>query len=287
MTTTIAPDSPVAVTPRATPPGLKVTQARVIKSEWIKLRSLRSTLIALGVSVVVVIGLGLLFAAFKSGQISGPNNGQGGGGPARGATDPTGISLSGVTLAQLIVGSLGVMIAAGEYSTGMIRSSLAAVPKRLPVLWAKILVFAAVTFVLMLVASLLAFLGGQAVLSSGSAASASLGDPGVLRAVLGSAVQLAGVGVLGLALGALLRNTAGSVATLFGLTLLLPGLMGLFPDSFANAVSPYLPSNAIGSFVSVTPDSGMLAPGAGLAVFVAYLVVIIGAAAYFLKRRDA
>lgn len=287
MTTTLTPDSPAATTRRAAPAGLKVTQVRVIKSEWIKLRSLRSTLIALGAAAVVVIGLGLLFAAFKSGQIAVPKNGQGGGGPARGATDPTGISLSGVTLAQLIVGSLGVMIAAGEYSTGMIRSSLAAVPKRLPVLWAKVVVFAAVTFVLMLVASFLAFLGGQAVLSGGGAASASLSDPGVLRAVLGSAVQLTGVGVLGLALGALVRNTAGSVATLFGVTLLLPGLMGLFPDSFANAVSPYLPSNAIGSFVSVHTQSGTLAPGAGLAVFAAYLVVVIGAAAYFLKRRDA
>jgi ABC-2 type transport system permease protein len=286
MTTTLTPDSPAAATRRATPAGLKVTQARVIKSEWIKLRSLRSTLIALGAAAIVVVGLGLLFAAFKSGQIAAPKNGQGGGPPGR-STDPTGISLNGVMLAQLVVGSLGVMIAAGEYSTGMIRSSLAAVPKRLPVLWAKVAVFAAVTFVLMVVATLLAFLGGQAVLSGGGAASASLSDPGVLRAVLGAAVQLTGVGVLGLALGALLRNTAGSVATLFGVTLLLPALMGLFPDGFANAVSPYLPSNAIGSFVAVHPASGMLAPGAGLAVFVAYLVVVLGAAAVLLKRRDA
>jgi ABC-type transport system involved in multi-copper enzyme maturation permease subunit len=125
------------------------------------------------------------------------------------------------------------------------------------------------------------------VLSAGGAASASLSDPGVLRAVLGSAVQLTGVGVLGVALGALLRNTAGSVASLFGLTLLLPGLIQLLPSGFVADVSPYLPSNAIGAFVAVSQSSTTLAPWTGLLVFAVYLVVFVGAAAVFLKRRDA
>jgi ABC-2 type transport system permease protein len=286
MTTTLVQESPATAPRRNTATRLKVTQARVIKSEWIKLRSLRSTLIALGAAAVLVIGIGVLFAAVRSGQLASPNQGRGGPG-AQGATDPTGVSLSGVMLAQLIVGSLGVMIVAGEYSTGMIRSSLAAVPKRLPVLWAKLLVFAVTTFVLMVVATLIAFLAGQAVLSSGGAASASLSDPGVLRAVLGAAVQLTGVGLLGVAIGAVLRNTAGSIATLFGLTLLLPGLIQLLPSGFVADVSPYLPSNAIEAFVSVSQSSDASAPWTGLAVFAGYLVVLVGAAAVSLRRRDA
>jgi ABC-type transport system involved in multi-copper enzyme maturation permease subunit len=266
-------------------PRLKVTQSRVIRSEWIKFRSLRSSVIALGASAVVLVGLGLLFSAVQSGQLAGPGNG---GGPATGV-DPVSISLSGVMLAQLIVGSLGVMMSAGEYSTGMIRSSLAAVPRRLPVLWGKVLVFAAVTFVVTTIAAFLAFFAGQAVLSSGGAATASLSDPGVLRAVFGAAVDLTGIGLLGLALGALLRTTAGAISTLFGITLLLPGILSLLPESFSSAVGPYLPSNAVNAFMTAqaAPGANLLSPWAGLAVFAGYVVVLLGAAAVSLRRRDA
>ncbi|MEC3979676.1 ABC transporter permease subunit [Amycolatopsis sp. H20-H5] len=284
MTTTVLGKlDPVPVRPLA--PELKVTQARVIKSEWIKFRSLRSTLITLGAAAVLLVGLGVLLSAFRSGQLAAPD---GGGRPA-GGQDPTAISLGGAMLAQLIIGSLGVLITATEYSTGMIRSSLAAVPRRLPVLWGKVIVFAVVTFAVMAVASFLAFFGGQAVLSSGGAATASLGDPGVLRAVLGSAVDLTGVGLLGLALGALLRTTAGAISTLFGVTLLLPGLIQLLPDSVGTAVGPYLPSTAVQAFMTAqaAPGANLLSPWAGLAVFAGYIVVLLGAAAVFLKRRDA
>lgn len=273
--------STIVVTPQ---PGLKVTQVRVFRSEWIKLRSLRSTVVTLAAAGLVVVGLAVLFAAFHSGQITGPGGGRGG--PPT-ATDPTGISLSGITLAQLIVGSLGVLITAGEYSTGMIRSSLAAVPRRLPVLWAKAAVFAGVTLVSMTVATMLAFLGGQAVLAAGGSATAALGDPGVLRAVLGAAVQLTGVGVLGLALGVLYRAIAGPIATLFAVMLLLPALVGLLPDSVGTDVSPYLPSNAIGSFVSVTTATGALSPWTGLAVFIGYVLALLAAAAVLFAKRDA
>jgi hypothetical protein len=264
-------------------PGLKVTQRRVIRSEWIKFRSLRSTMISLGAAAVVLIGLGLLFSAVESGQLTGP----GGGAGQDDGEDPVSISLSGVMLAQLIVGSLGVLMTAGEYSTGMIRSSLAAVPRRLPVLWGKVIVFAGVTFVTMTVAAFLAFFSGQAVLSAGGAATASLGDPGVLRAVFGAAVDLTGIGLIGLALGALLRSTAAAISTLFGLTLLLPGVFALLPDSFSSAVGPYIPSNAINAFMSVQPPPGALAPWTGFAVFAGFIVVLLGAAAVSLRRRDA
>jgi hypothetical protein len=196
MTATITDPRP-AEQARPVDDTLRVTQLRVIKSEWIKLRSLRSTVITLSAAALILVLLGLVFAAVQSGQITRPDGGPG----ADVGLDPTAISLSGVMLAQLIVGTLGVMVTAGEYTTGMIRSSLAAVPRRLPVLWAKAIVLAAVTFVLMLVAAFVAFFVGQAVLSAGDAASASLSDTGVLRAIIGAAVQLTGVGLLGLALG--------------------------------------------------------------------------------------
>jgi ABC-type transport system involved in multi-copper enzyme maturation permease subunit len=192
-------------------------------------------------------------------------------------------------LAQLIIGSLGVMMTASEYTTGMIRSSLAAVPKRLPVLWGKAIVFAGVTFVLMLAAALIAFFGGQAILSGGGVASASLGDTGVPRAIVGAALNLTGVGLMGVALGALLRSTAGAISTLFGLVLILPGLLSLLPASWNSNISPYLPSSSIRAFTTIQAQAGStaLSAGAGLAVFAAWVVVLLAGAAVFLKRRDA
>lgn len=283
ITTEAHAPSPAAPAPtHRAGPTPKVTLPRVIRSEWIKLRSLRSTRITYAVAVIVTIGLGLLFAAATSGQLAGPD----GDGPPI-AADPTGITLSGVVLGQLIVGALGVMITAGEYSTGMIRSSLMAVPRRLPVLWAKALVFGVVTFALMLAASSVAFLGGQAVLSAGDAVTASLSDPGVLRAIVGSALQMTGVGLLGLALGALLRNTAAAISTLVAAVFLAPGIVGLLGATLGDAVGPYLPSTAAEAFRAIEPAANSLSAGAGLAVFAGYVVVVMAAAAVLLKRRDA
>src|SRR6185312_12639021 len=137
---------------------------------------------------------------------------------------------AGSTFAQLVLGTLGVLFMAGEYGTGMIRATLAAVPARLPVLWAKAAVFAAVAFPLMLAASFVAFLGGQAIIGD---AGASLSDGGALRAVIGSAVVLTGAGLLGLMLGAVFRSTAPAITTLFGGLFLLEGIAGLLlPESW-------------------------------------------------------
>ena len=257
-------------------PDLKVTQRRVIRSEWIKFWSLRSTTITLVAAVVVFIGIGLL-AAFVStgGGLDGPD----------GQNNPVDISLAGVNFGQLVLGTLGVLFMATEYSTGMIRSSLAAVPARLPVLWGKAVVFAAVAFGLTLVSAFVAFLGGQAIIGDGGA---SLGDPGVARAIIGSAVYLTGAGLLGLALGALMRSTAAAISTFFGVMFLLEGIsVLLLPDSWQNTVGPYLPSAAGGAFGAVSREPDSLSPWAGLAVFLGYLVLVGGAAAWRLKQDDA
>jgi len=256
---------------------LRVTQRRVVKSEWIKFWTLRSTAVTLAVSVVVFIGIGLIAAS----QLGAGSTGQGMG-PS--ITDPVGASLAGSGLAQLAFGVLGVLFMAGEYSTGMIRSSLAAVPKRLPVLWGKIAVFSAVVFVVALVAAAIAFTGGQAIAGDGGA---SWSDPGVARAVIGSAFVLTGSGVLGIGLGALLRSTPAAISTLFGVMFLLSGIAGLLlPDSWSDALR-YLPSNAADAITSVTTSAGSLGPWAGLIVFAGYLVAVVGAAGWRLRHSDA
>ncbi|GAA4735965.1 ABC transporter permease subunit [Phytohabitans rumicis] len=257
--------------------ALQVTQARVFRSEWIKFRSLRSTVLTLASAVVAVIGIGLVVSAVigDGADLGGPD-----GGP-----DSTGASLAGVQLGQLLVGSLGVLVISGEYATGMIRSSLAAVPARLPVLWGKAVVFAAVTLAVMLPASFVVFLAGQALLGD---AGVSLSDPGVLRAVIGAAVYLTGVGLFGMAVGALMRNTAAAITTVVGVMFVSQGIVNLLlPDSWEKYILPYMPSTAGESFMTVAPGSDVLSPWAGLAVFAGYLVVLLGAAAYALRHRDA
>ena len=267
--------------PQTLATALKVTQWRVIVSEWIKIRSLRSTVYTLLATVVVVVGFGVIAALTSTGAIARGDGGQNLG------TDPVAISLTGVMLAQLLLGVLGVLVITAEYSTGVIRSTFAAVPKRHPVLWAKAGVLAVVTGVPMLVAVFTAFFTGQAILS-GDGTEAALTDPGVLRAVLGSVGFLAGVALLGLAIGAILHNTAGAIAALVAILLLLPGLLGLvLPSRWGDTVVSYLPSNAAAAFTTVNPGADLPSSGAGLAVFAGYVVILFSVAAVLLVRRDA
>ena len=270
--------------------SLKVSQWRVIRSEWIKLRSVRSWLVMIGAAVVVVVGMGALAAAVASGAVSAPTP-PGGGGAGAGrnpfaSTDPTALSLAGVTLAQLIVGVLGVLLVSNEYANGSIRNWFGAVPRRLPVLWGKAAVLTAVLSVVMVLACLAAFLLGQSIL--GGDKGTTLAADGVLRAVIGSGLYLAGIGLFGIAIGSLMRNTAGAIAVVVASLLIIPGLIGLIlPDSWNQNVSPYLPSTAGQAFTTVQPADTLLASGTGAAVFVGWLVVLLTGAALLLRRRDA
>jgi hypothetical protein len=276
-TATLSPET-VKPAARGVPHNLKVTQARVVRSEWIKFWSLRSTALTLAVAVALLVGIGLLAASMLSSGEAGP-------GPGGDSFGPVSASLAGLTFAQLAFGTLGVLFMASEYSTGMIRSSLTAVPKRLPVLWGKIAVFAGVIFVVGLAAAALAFAGGQALIGDGGA---SWSDPGVARAVIGTAVVLTGSGVLGLGLGALMRSTPAAISTLFGVMFLLSGIAGLLlPSSWGDDVVQFLPSEAGNAFTAVTQGSGSLSPWAGLGVFTAYVVAVVVAGAWRLKRSDA
>jgi ABC-2 type transport system permease protein len=277
MSTATLDKAPEAQRPR---PRGEVTQARVLYSEWIKLRTLRSTFYTLLAAMVALIGFGALFGAVDANRWPHMSAHE------RADFDPTGTSLQGFFLAQLAIGVLGVLMVSGEYATGMIRATLAAVPGRLPVLWAKAGLYAAVTWVLMTAGALIAFLLGQALLSPRHIG-ASLSDPGATRMVLGVGLYLTAVGLLGVAIGALVRNTAGGIATVFGLLLVLPALAEALPSAWADRINKYLPSEAGQSLISLHQDANGLAPWTGFLVFCVYAAVALAGAAVLLKRRDA
>jgi ABC-2 type transport system permease protein len=259
----------------------RVTQLNVVRSEWTKLWTLRSTRWSLLAAVVAMAGLGILVAAVQMSRWTHL--------PAdeRAVYDSIDTGVSGYHLAQLAVGVLGVLVISGEYSTGMIRSSFMAAPKRLPVLWAKLGVFSAVTFVLMLISTFVSFFAVQAIVS-GHNVQHALSDPHALRAVVGTALFLTVLGALAVGIGGLVRNTAGGIALFVFLLFVLPGITGILPSSVADSINPYLPLNAGTAVTTSTFENGHhLAPWAGFAVFCGYAAVALGAAAVGLVRRDA
>jgi ABC-type transport system involved in multi-copper enzyme maturation permease subunit len=252
----------------------------VLRSEWIRLRTLRSTFVTLAAATGSMIGSSLLFTGLTASHWSAT-------GPAERATlNPTALSLIGFFLAQLAVGVLGVLVVTGEYSTGMMRATLSAVPRRLPVLWARAAVYPAVTCLLLTAASVAAFLAGQAVLSTQDIG-ASLHDPGVTRAVLGTGLYLTVVALLSVGIGMLVRNTAAGTATVIGLLVVIPGIAEALPRSWADHINPYLPSNAGHALVLLRSGPHTLAPWTGFVVFCLYAVAALAAAAVALTRRDA
>ncbi|MFJ9817721.1 ABC transporter permease [Streptomyces sp. NPDC101151] len=261
-------------------PAYRVTGRRVLASEWAKLWSLRSTWITLGLGLLFLIAFGLIAASrYKSGVGSGHMD--------RDFARSTAVSLSlfGTNFAQLALGVLGVLVTAGEYSTGMIRSTLAAVPRRLPVLWSKAAVFGLVALVIGTLGVFVAFLFGSRIVD-GTPAAMDLSHAGVLRSLLGAGLYLGLVGVIGTALGSLLRSVAGGISVLVATLMLIPGLATLLPSSWKDNISPYLPSNAGESMFALTHDATSLSPGAGLLVFLGWTALALSGAAYRLLRSD-
>ncbi len=259
----------------------EVTQVRVLNSEWIKLRTLRSTFWSLLAAIGVMIALSVLFSwVFEAQWADMPAR-------RRADFDPITIPLRGWFFAQLAVGVLGVMVITGEYSTGMIRATLAAVPKRLPVLWAKALVFSVVVLVLTTITSFVCFFLGQAFFSVRHI-DTTLSAPAALRIVTGVGLYLTLVGLIAVSFGTLLRSTAGAIAAVFGVLLVLP-VVGevLTLTSWGSHITPYLPSNAGQALLQIKPDPGGLGPWTGIGLFALYTAIALAAAAYTLKRRDA
>jgi ABC-2 type transport system permease protein len=253
-----------------------VTFPRVLKSEWIKFRSLRSTWWVLGATVVTMLALALVIAYNTRHLTAGQQ-----------AEDLTpSAPLQGVELAQLLLGALGIVFVSGEFSTGMIRSSFAAVPRRVPVLWAKLIVFATVTATLMAAASLVSFLAAQALIGHYRSAY-SLAGPGALRAVAGTAAYLTLAGVIGMMIGWLVRSTPGSLVTYAALMLVVPALFGNFLQHWGQVINEYTPPQAGSSFYSDLPDSPYLSPWVGFGVVAAWAAAATLIATVTLSRRDA
>ena len=256
-----------------------VTQARVFLSEWTKLRSLRSTRYSLLATVALTIGFGILASAITASRWSTMTAAD------KANFNPLSTSLLGVRFGVLAIGVLGVLLITGEYATGMVRSTFAAVPRRLPVLWAKVGVYSLVGLALAVPSTLIAFFAGQAFLSSEhiQIAFSSAGVPG---AVFGTAIYLTLVGLFALGLGAILRNTAAGIATLVAVLYVIPPLVSILPTSTADAIHPYLPSSAGEAIMKVGQQAHMLSPWAGLALFAGYAATAIAVAAVLLVRRD-
>jgi ABC-type transport system involved in multi-copper enzyme maturation permease subunit len=276
MSAVLTPAVPTA----GSAPALKVTQARVLLSEFTKFRSLRSTMYTLLTALVLMIGLGAVFSTVTASQYNTFNAAE------RASFNPVTTSLSGVIFAVVAFGVLGVLVTSGEYSTGMIRSSLTAVPRRLPVLWGKLAVFPGVIFPVSLIASFISFFLGQVVLNS-QHIGVSISAPGALRSVIGAALYITVAGMIGVALGALFRNAAAGIATFAGVFFVIPLLAGMLPPPVSSHLTPYLPSNAgaalWGGALNVQQA---LAPWTGFALLCGYAVVLIAAAAWRLRRSD-
>jgi ABC-2 type transport system permease protein len=196
------------------------------------------------------------------------------------------ISLYGILVAQLVIGVLGVLVFSGEYGTGMIRASLAVVPARLPVLWAKLIVLAGLVLPVTLLSAVAEFFVATAIQSARGASVISLTDPGVLRTVAGASVYLTVAALIGLALGALLRKTAAGVSAFAAVFFVAPIIVAQLPHSIAG-IAPYLPSSAGGALWGQPLAAHPLGPWAGFAVLCGYAVILTGLAAWRLRRRDA
>ncbi|GAA4526821.1 ABC transporter permease [Amycolatopsis samaneae] len=252
----------------------------LIRSEWTKLRSLRSTWLTLVGTAVLCVGLGTLIAR---GQASAHVRAA----PAdRPAFDPTALSLSGIFLAQLTIGVLGVLVMTSEYSTGMIQSSLTVVPRRGRLYVAKICSFGAFALLSGQVIGFASFLLGQALIAGAGAPHTTLADPGVFRAVVGSGLYLALLGLLGLALGAMVRATAGALALLVTITLLVRLVSATLPATWQQRVNQYWPTSAGTRITTVVPDSHSLAPWAGFGVLCAFTAACLLGGFALLRARD-
>lgn len=280
-----APTTTVSIhNPLGTVDGHPTSLLRVLRSEWIKIRTLRSTWITLASIVLIIVVLGIISAMVASGEIT-PQ----GGGPGRAAAlGPLSTVLSGANLAVLIVAVMGSIAGAREFSTGMIRTTFSAVPKRLPVLWSKLITFTAVVLPIVAISVVATFFLGMLVLDGGGAATVAWSDDGVARSVLGTAYYIVGLGLIGLAIGILLRSTAASIGVVIGAVIFLPALASALLPSSWDEVLKYLPSNAATAFTgSSQVGATLLTPGTGMLVFTGWIVLAIIGAAAALTRRDA
>jgi ABC-type transport system involved in multi-copper enzyme maturation permease subunit len=279
MSTATLTETPAALPPATRAAGL----GGALRSEWTKLRTVRSTGFSLLTMAVIALGLMSLIAWATMNRWTHLD-------------PPDRVDLAGhpldvivvrpVFVSQLVVAVLGVMVISAEYTTGMIRSTLQAQPRRLTVLTAKVAVFAALMLVVGELLSFAAFFVGRPIIASHIPV--ALGDPGVTRAVVGAGLYLALLGLFALAVGAIVRHTAGAITAVLGIVLILSNLTGLLPDSWGHHINAWMPTNA-GQLImqSRSAPGDLLSPWQGLAVFAGWTALLLIIASVLFARRDA
>jgi ABC-2 type transport system permease protein len=273
-TTTPAPQRASAL------PASGATLPNVLRSEWTKFWSLRSTWWTLLIAVVVTIGFTTLISWGASSHLDSmkPED--------RATLDVTNMAMVGIAFGQLALAVLGVLVISGEYSTGGIKTTLVAVPNRLRVLLAKTVVFAFVAWVVGTVTCFVAFFVAMLFWRSHHLA-ASLSDPGVLRAVFGGGLIALASGLLGLAVGSLIRHSAGSITAVIALLFVVPPLTNLLPGSWGSAISKRFTTNAGQHITEVVHIPGNMHPWPGYFWMLAECVIPLLVGAWLMRQRDA
>lgn len=278
MTTAVA-TTPVGAGRRALPPG-RYDLAGLLRSEWTKLRTVRSTMWTLGITIVVGIGISALATGeTRAHWATMPL-------PTRLSFDPTRISLIPLFFCQLAIGVLGVLVMSAEFGTGTVRATFAAAPRRTQVLLAKVGVFGLVALVVSEVTAFLSFFVGQAMLTA-PARHATLATPGALRAVAGTGLYLCVIGLFGLGLATIVRHTAGAISAYAGILLVVPIVIEALPSSLQHAIDRFLPSRI--GVVMMTPGSPTLhsfAAWPGFLLLCGYALAVLVVGAVLLVRRD-
>ena len=260
---------------------------RVLNSEFIKFRTLLSTLVLLGSTVLVVVGFGAL-SAWGTGQFAAAATSDPEAAAAfasQGGDLAVGVPSSGIAFAQLILGSLGVLLMSSEFTTGMARSTFAAVPRRLPAFAAKLLVVTVTAFVLTAASVLLAGLVSVPILDNYDL-KLDLASSQSVKLLLVSSLYVAAVAAIGMSLGALIRNSAGGIMSLVGLFFVAPIAFQLIPGDFFEEARKYLPGNTVEPLTAVEHLPDTLEAWQAAVVLGAWVVIPVLLAALLLKRRD-
>jgi len=272
MTTITAAPAPARPRP--------VRAQNVLASEWIKLRSVRSTYLTLLFAAAAAIGVGYLITHADASHWASMTA------RARAAFDPVRDSFSGLGLAQLAFGALGVLLMTSEYSSGLIRTTFAAVPRRRAVLTAKAAVLGAVTLVAGELTAFATFFAGQQALSAHHLG-VTLAHPWALRGVLAAGFYLAVTAWVGLGLAALIRHTAGAITAMAGVVFLLPQIIHALPAPWDVRIGKYTLDLAAQQMIAQHPAPGYLGAGPSALVAAGYAAAALAAAAFLITRRDA
>ena len=268
---------------RSAIPARRANFGHLVQAELTKIRSVRSTVWSFILLVILTLGFTVLITALTVANWDQQDATT----RAQITANPVSSILgAGLEFGQLTILVLGVLVLSSEYSTGLIRASLLAVPRRWPMLAAKIIAFTAVVLVIGEVVCFASFFVGSAILNS--KVPVSISDPGVLRSVAGGGLYLAGLGLFAMAVAGLIRHTAGAITGVIGFVLVLAPLSQLIPDPAGTYIHAYLPTEAGQLIVQTHRASGdVLTPWQGFGVFALWIVLLLAAAGWLLQRRDA